>query len=74
MLTNGHLSGAALDVFDHEPYTGRLTRLDSVILTPHIGSYAKEARLEMEVQAVKNLLDALNADRDDAPEKPNSRT
>ena len=74
MLTSGHLAGAALDVFDHEPYTGRLTRLDSVILTPHIGSYAKEARLEMEVQAVKNLLNALNADRDDAPEKPDSRT
>ena len=74
MLTSGHLAGAALDVFDHEPYTGQLTRLDSVILTPHIGSYAKETRLEMEVQAVENLLNALNADRDDAPEKPDSRT
>lgn len=60
MLTNGHLSGAGLDVFDQEPYAGPLTKLDNVILTPHIGSYTKETRLEMETQAVKNLLSALN--------------
>jgi len=59
MLTNGHLSGAALDVFDHEPYTGPLTQLDNVILTPHIGSYAREARVEMEIQAAENLIEEL---------------
>ena len=59
MLANGHLSGAALDVFDHEPYTGPLTRLDNVILTPHIGSYAREARVEMEIQAAENLIEGL---------------
>jgi len=59
MLNNGHLSGAALDVFDHEPYTGPLTRLDNVILTPHIGSYAREARVEMEIQAAENLIEGL---------------
>jgi len=59
MLNNGHLSGAALDVFDHEPYTGTLTRLDNVILTPHIGSYAREARVEMEIQAAENLIEGL---------------
>jgi len=59
MLTNGHLSGAALDVFDHEPYTGPLTKLDNVILTPHVGSYAREARVEMEIQATENLIAGL---------------
>lgn len=55
-LKNGHISGAALDVFQNEPYNGPLKRLDNVILTPHIGSYAKEARIKMEMGAVKNLL------------------
>jgi len=59
MLTNGHLSGAALDVFDQEPYSGPLTQLDNVILTPHIGSYAREARIEMEIQAAQNLIEGL---------------
>lgn len=60
-LKNGHLSGAALDVFENEPYTGPLCELDNVILTPHVGSYAMEARIEMEMQAVKNLINGLQA-------------
>ncbi len=47
---------AGLDVQNKEPYSGRLTRLDNVILTPHIGSYAKESRLRMEKEAVENLI------------------
>ena len=50
------IAGAALDVFEQEPYTGPLTELDNITLTSHIGSYAKEARVEMEIQAAKNLL------------------
>jgi D-3-phosphoglycerate dehydrogenase len=56
-LKKGHLSGAALDVFEQEPYSGPLKELDNVILTPHIGSYAKEGRINMEIEAVKNVLD-----------------
>jgi D-3-phosphoglycerate dehydrogenase len=59
MLTGGHLSGAALDVFTQEPYSGPLTKLDNVVLTPHIGSYAREARIEMEIQATENLIEEL---------------
>ncbi|GAI27864.1 unnamed protein product, partial [marine sediment metagenome] len=60
-LKSDHLAGAALDVFKQEPYTGILKELDNVVLTPHIGSYARESRLEMEVQAVKNLLGNLSS-------------
>lgn len=55
-LKGNHLAGAAVDVFQQEPYKGPLTELEDVVLTPHVGSYAKESRLEMEIQAVENLL------------------
>ncbi|MBF0533144.1 MAG: phosphoglycerate dehydrogenase [Candidatus Omnitrophica bacterium] len=58
-LLCGHLAGAAVDVFTQEPYAGPLCGLEPVILTPHIGSYAQESRVDMEVAAVKNLLEAL---------------
>lgn len=58
-LKENHLAGAALDVFGKEPYTGSLRKLDNVILTPHIGSYAKETRIKMEMEAVENLIKGL---------------
>lgn len=58
-LKTGQLSGAALDVFCCEPYKGPLAELDNVVLTPHIGSYAAEARIRMELEAARNLLEAL---------------
>ena len=59
LLKEGWLSGAALDVFKKEPYEGPLSELDNVIITPHIGSYAVESRVEMEVEAAQNLLKGL---------------
>lgn len=58
-LVSGHLAGAALDVFEEEPYTGALRKLDNVILTPHIGSAATEVRKRMENEAAVNLVEAL---------------
>jgi len=55
-LKEGRIAFAAVDVFENEPYAGELISLDNVILTPHIGSYAVEARVAMEKEAVKNLL------------------
>ena len=52
--------GAGLDVFNNEPYLGQLTELDNIIVTPHIGSYAKELRIQMEIEAVENLMRGLN--------------
>lgn len=59
-LRDGHLSGAVLDVFNKEPYSGPLALIDKVILTPHIGSYAVEARVLMEIESVENLLKGLS--------------
>ena len=55
-LINNKLSGAAIDVFVEEPYNGPLSKLDNIILTPHIGSYAKESKIKMELDAVNNLI------------------
>lgn len=56
-LKNNPETYAALDVFVDEPYKGELTELENILLTPHMGSYAKEAKLTMEVDAVNNLID-----------------
>jgi len=60
-LLSGRVGYACLDVFDQEPYSGSLAESDRVILTPHIGSYAVEARIAMEEMAVDNLLKGLGA-------------
>jgi len=64
-LKNGNLSGAATDVFREEPYNGPLKNMDNLILTPHIGSYAVEARIDMETQTVENLLKGLAKEVED---------
>jgi len=53
------IAGAALDVYETEPYKGKLIEFDNVILTPHIASYTYEAREEMERESVDNLLEGL---------------
>jgi D-3-phosphoglycerate dehydrogenase / 2-oxoglutarate reductase len=58
-LKKGTVSFACLDVFAEEPYCGPLCDMENVILTPHIGSYAKEARQKMEETAVANLIAGL---------------
>jgi D-3-phosphoglycerate dehydrogenase len=52
-------AGAYLDCFEKEPYSGPLAALPNVVLTAHVGSYAREARIRMESEAVDNLLGAL---------------
>lgn len=58
-LVSGHLAGAALDTYQQEPYSGPLAKLSQTLLTAHMGSYAKEARAEMEREAAENLLRGL---------------
>lgn len=59
-LKSGYLSGAALDCFESEPYNGPLTKCENVVLTAHVGSYAREARINMEREAINNLLRGLD--------------
>lgn len=59
-LSSGNLGGAALDCFEEEPYAGKLKDLGNALLTGHIGSYAKEGRAIMEMQAAENLVRSLS--------------
>jgi D-3-phosphoglycerate dehydrogenase len=59
-LDNGKVAGAWLDTFGNEPYNGVLCDYEQVILTPHIGSYTVQCRSSMEMEAVENLIKALN--------------
>ncbi len=58
-LISQHLSGAALDCFEDEPYSGPLLQIPSVHVTAHMGSYARETRDLMEVEASTNLVNGL---------------
>lgn len=59
-LQQRHLGGAALDVFEKEPYEGPLARMDNVILTAHIGASARESRYLMELGAAEDCIRTLN--------------
>jgi len=58
-LRSESISGAAIDCFEIEPYTGPLAQIKNTLMTAHIGSYAREGRLIMEQQATDNLLNTL---------------
>ncbi len=55
-LDSNKVASAWLDVFWEEPYTGRLTEYDQVLLTPHISTYTVQCRRDMEIAAVNNIL------------------
>jgi len=58
-LKNNIISGAAIDVFENEPDTGKLKEVENIILTPHVGTYTIETRKKMEIEAAENLLNGL---------------
>ena len=51
-----HLAGAAIDVYEHEPYNGLLTEVEKCVLTCHMGSMSLDCRAAMEMEAVDDVL------------------
>ncbi|HWZ45742.1 MAG TPA: phosphonate dehydrogenase [Candidatus Saccharimonadales bacterium] len=72
-LDSGHLAGYAADVFEMEDWArpdrprsidARLLRhADRTLFTPHLGSAVAEARLQIELAAAGNILQALRGER-----------
>ena len=55
-LDRGHLAGAGLDVYPHEPHVPEaLLGLENVVLLPHLGSANAETRIAMGMKALANV-------------------
>ena len=87
-LRDGHLAGAAVDVFPTEPkgnddpFVSPLAGMDNVILTPHIGGSTLEAQDNIGIEVASKLvrysdngstLSAVNFPEVTLPEHPHSR-
>tara|TARA_B100000963_G_C22396585_1_gene566864 strand:- start:408 stop:761 length:354 start_codon:yes stop_codon:yes gene_type:complete len=55
-LSKGKLGGAAIDVFENEPYDGPLKEIDNCILTAHMGSMSIDCRTRMEIEATEETI------------------
>jgi glyoxylate reductase len=56
-LKERRISGAGLDVFEHEPdIHPALFKMDNVVMLPHIGSATIETRTRMGLMAAENLI------------------
>ena len=55
-LESGAISGAGLDVFEHEPAVNpKLMKLQNVVLLPHMGSATIEGRVDMGEKVIINI-------------------
>jgi D-3-phosphoglycerate dehydrogenase / 2-oxoglutarate reductase len=56
VMQSGHLSGAAIDVFEREPYDGPLKDIVRCFLTAHMGSMSVDCRTRMEIEATEEAV------------------
>ena len=56
VMQSDHLSGAAIDVFDEEPYDGPLKEIERCLLTAHMGSMSIDCRTRMEIEATEEVV------------------
>jgi len=61
-LSSGGLAGAAIDVFNNEPYDGPLKELNNCILTSHMGSMSYDCRSKMEIEATEEAIRFINSE------------
>jgi len=55
-LDNNKIAGAALDVFENEPFIHPGLKRPNVVLTPHIASASIETRTKMALMAANNIV------------------
>ena len=58
-LESGKLSGAAMDVFESEPFSedSPLRKLWNVVLTPHVAWHSAEAIRDLDIEVTQNIID-----------------
>ena len=78
-LKNGHIGGAAIDVYPDEPASNgefhtKLQGFDNVILTPHVGGSTEEAQRDIADFVPNKIMDYINSGNTvDAVNFPNIR-
>jgi len=55
-LKENKIAGAAIDVFENEPYRGPLAELENCLLTSHMGSMSLDCRTRMEIEATEEAI------------------
>ena len=62
VMQTGHLSGAAIDVFEKEPYDGPLKEIERCLLTAHMGSMSLDCRTRMEIESTEEVVRFLTSE------------
>ena len=71
-LSEGHLAGAGLDVWDYEPpsSTHKLLQLENVIASPHTAGVTEDSRNKMSAFVATQLLDIFDGKDPERPVNP----